>query len=366
MTKINDTNNRSKSLSILGWNSHFQKHLDRIGNDSISPARVVGVHKNSFLVRSGDTETLVTLAGRFNYQQNRLFPVIGDWVLIDAKVICDVLPRKNALSRGAAGTRGKQEAQPNKEQVIAANLDRVFIVSGMDHDFNIRRIERYLTLIYNCGLNPVIILNKADLHQNPEDYVQGVEDVAFGVPVHLVSATDSRGLTALKPYLSDGQTMAMVGSSGAGKSTLLNCLYGENIQTTNTVSKSDGKGKHTTTNRSLTLMPQGGMIIDNPGIREIGFWDDGGGLDNAFPEIEALANGCRFSDCSHIHEPGCQVLDGLAKGHVKQERLDSYQKMKRELSYISDRQQKSADRIEKEQWKGVALKIKFINKERWY
>ncbi len=365
MMKNNDnTDNIPGSLSTLGWDSHFQMHWDKICNDKVFPARVVGVHKNSFLIRSGDTETLVTLAGKLNYQQNNLFPVIGDWVVIDDKVIFDVLPRKNALSRGAAGRRGKQEVQPNKEQVIAANLDTVFIVSGMDHDFNIRRIERYLTLVYNCGLNPAIILNKADLHEDPEHFVSEVEAVAFGVPVHLVSATGSRGLSSVETYLSEGQTISMVGSSGAGKSTLVNSLFGKSIQATNAVSQSDGKGKHTTTNRSLILMPQGGMVIDNPGIREIGFWDDTGGLDVAFPEIEKLAGQCRFNDCSHMHEPGCQVLNGVAMGAVTQERLDSYQKMKRELSYLSDRQQKSADRVEKERWKGVALKIKSINKRR--
>ncbi len=364
MTKNKNTNTIPKSLSILGWDSHFQIHFDNICNDKVFPARVVGVHKNSFLVRRGNKETLVTIAGRFNYLQNSLFPVIGDWVLISDKVISDVLPRKNALSRGASGTHGKQEAQPNKEQVIAANIDTVFIVSGLDHDFNIRRIERYLTLVYNCGLNPAIILTKADLHQDPERYVCEIEDVAFEVPVHLVSATDSYGLISLEPYLSESQTIAMIGSSGAGKSTLVNCLFGKDIQATNVVSKSVGKGKHTTTNRSLILMPQGGMVIDNPGIREIGFWDDGGGLDVAFPEIEKLANSCRFSNCSHIHEPGCQVLHGVTIGAVKQERLDSYQKMKRELLYLSNRQQKSADRVEKERWKGVALKIKSINKKK--
>jgi len=364
MTTNKDTDNNCKSLSMLGWDSHFQIHLDNICNNKLFPARVVGVHKNSFLISRGDKETLVTIAGRLNYEKDRLFPVIGDWVLTADKIISGVLPRKNALSRGAAGTRGKQGMQHNKEQVIAANLDTVFIVSGMDHDFNIRRIERYLTLVYNCGLNPAIILTKADLHQEPESYVHGVEGVAFGVPVHLVSATDSYGLTSLEPYLSEGQTIAMIGSSGSGKSTLVNRLYGKSIQSTNSVSESVGKGKHTTTNRSLILMPQGGMVIDNPGIREIGFWDDGGGLDVTFPEIEQLANSCHFQDCSHTNEPGCQVLYGVAVGAVKQERLDSYQKMKRELSYLSSRQQKSANRVEKERWKEITLKIKSINKRR--
>ena len=364
MTTNKDTNNIYNSLSILGWDSHFQIHLDNICNDKAFPARIVGVHKNSFLVSQGKKETLVTIAGRLNYQKNRLYPVVGDWVLIADKIIFHVLPRKNALSRGAAGTHGKQGMQPNKEQVIAANLDTVFIVSGIDHDFNIRRMERYLTLIYNCGLNPAIILTKADLHQDPERYVREIEGMAFGVPVHLVSATDSYGLTSLEPYLSEGHTIAMIGSSGAGKSTLVNRLYGQNIQPTNVVSESVGKGKHTTSNRCLIMMPQGGMVIDNPGIREIGFWDDGGGLDVAFPEIEKLAKSCRFQNCSHTQEPGCQVLHGVTIGAVKQERLNSYQKMKRELSYVSDRQQKSADRVEKERWKGVAIRIKAMNKKK--
>ncbi len=349
---------------MLGWNSHFQNHLDDICCGKAFPARVVGVHKNSFLIHQGNKETLVTVAGRLSHNKDHLFPVIGDWVLVADKVITDVLPRKNALSRGAAGTRGKQGMSSNKEQVIAANLDTVFIVSGLDRDFNIRRIERYLTLVYNCGVNPVIILTKADLHQEPDCFVSEVEGVAFGVPVHLVSANDSHGLISLEAYISEGQTVTMVGSSGAGKSTLVNRLYGKIVQTTHVVSETLGKGRHTTTNRSLILMPRGGMLIDNPGIREIGLWDDGGGLDAAFPEIESLAKTCRFHDCSHTCEPGCQVLDKVRSGTIRPDRLDNYQKMKRELAYLSDRQQKSADRVEKERWKGVALKIKAMKKQK--
>ncbi len=361
---IKNTGNIFNSLSILGWDSYFQMHFDSNLNGNNSPARVVGVHKNYFLIHQGNKETLVSTAGRLNHKKEGHFPVIGDWVLIDDKVIYDVLPRKNALSRGAAGTRGKQGQQPNKEQIIAANLDAVFIVCGLDRDFNIRRIERYLTLVYNCGLNPVIVLTKADLHQDPERFVLDVEQVAFGVPVHLVSANESHGLIPLGTYLSEGQTVTMIGSSGAGKSTLVNRLYGKAVQMTRQISETVGKGKHTTTNRSLIIMPRGGMVIDNPGIREIGFWDDGGGLDVAFPEIENLAGRCRFNNCSHTHEPGCQVLHGVAAGEIGQDRLDSYQKMKRELAYLSDRQQKSADRIEKERWKDVALKVKAMKKRR--
>lgn len=361
---LNKSTNPPESLDALGWDSHFQHHFDRIHTGTAAPARVTGVYKNRFLVHLGDTEELATVSGRLIHKNDHLFPVIGDWVLVTDKVISDVLPRKNVLSRGAAGTRGKQGQPPAREQVMAANIDTVFIVSGTDRDFNIRRIERYLTLVYNCGITPVIILTKADLHQTPERFADEVEAAVFGVPVHLVSAHDSQGLTPLASYLSPGRTITMIGSSGAGKSTLVNRLYGKPIQPTKAVSESLGKGRHTTTSRSLIPMPSGGMVIDNPGIREIGFRDDAGGLDVAFPEIEALAATCRFNDCSHTHEPGCRVLHGVSAGDIRQDRLDSYLKMKRELAYVADRQQKSADRVEKERWKGVSQKIRAMKKMR--
>jgi ribosome biogenesis GTPase len=237
----------------------------------------------------------------------------------------------------------------------------VFVVCGLDRDFNLRRIERYLTLVYNCGLSPVLILTKADLHQNPAHFVTEAQTVAFGVPTHLVSALDCKGLAHLEEYLSSAKTTAMVGSSGAGKSTLVNRLCGETVQATASIRNSVGKGKHTTTARDLIMMPQGGMVIDNPGIREIAFWNDDDGISVAFPEIENLAGECRFSNCSHMHEPGCRVLQAVTDGKILQDRLESYHKMKRELAYLSDRQHKSPDRVEKERWKEVALKVKAIN-----
>jgi len=358
------TNDIYQSLSRMGWTSNFQAHLESFSDGQFFPARVVGVRKNAFHVSQGEKEWLATVAGRLSYQADCPYPVTGDWVLMKDTVISAVLPRKNYLSRGAAGTHGKNDVLPAREQVIAANLDTVFITCGLDRDFNLRRIERYLTLVYNCGLNPVIVLTKGDLHTDPEQFVSEVETVAFGVPAHVVSAGDSTGLNQLNKYLSPGQTITMVGSSGAGKSTLVNRLYGKTVQTTGSISESLGKGRHTTTSRDLIMMPQGGMIIDNPGIREIAFWDDDGGIDVAFPEIENLASACRFSDCTHTHEPGCRVLQAVSDGEISPGRLESYRKMKRELMYLSDRQHKSADRVEKERWKEVALKIKAIKSRR--
>jgi ribosome biogenesis GTPase len=328
---------------------------------------VVGVRKNSFYVSQGKDEWLATAAGRLSRRSDHLYPVAGDWVLITDSVIYAVLPRKNCLTRGAAGSHGKPEATATRQQVIAANIDTVFVVCGLDRDFNLRRIERCLTLVYNCGLTPVIILTKADLHAETESFIREVETVAFGVPVHLVSAIDDIGIEQLEKYLFPTLTVTMIGSSGAGKSTLVNRLCGRSVQATGPISETVGKGKHTTTSRDLIRMPQGGMVIDNPGIREIALWDRyEDSIELTFPEIERLAAACRFSDCSHTHEPDCRVIRAAAEGEISSDRLESYHKLKRELMYLSDRQHKSADRVEKERWKEVALKIKAHGKRRHY
>ena len=348
------------ALLRMGWNSYFEALRGRLETDTLL-ARVTGTRKYSFLVSDGEKEWPATVSKSITHHSG-LHPVPGDWVLLRGTVISEVLPRKNALSRGAAGARGRKEEIAAEQQVIAANIDRVFIVCGLDRDFSLRRIERYLTLVYNCGLDPAIILTKADLHPDPERFEREVATVAFGVPVHLVSALDGAGLAAIEEHLSPGQTVTMIGSSGAGKSTLLNRLFGTDLQMTGPVSEVDGKGMHTTTTRDLISMPQGGMLIDNPGIREIAFWDTGDGIEAAFPEINALAADCRFSDCTHLHEPGCRIQAALADGTLDPDRLESYRKIKREMGYLSDRQQKSADRVEKEHWKKISLTVKAMKK----
>ncbi len=352
------------TLEDIGWNDFFKSSYSQCEDATITPARVTSVRKNSFLVHDGKEELPATVSGRFlhEFDAESIFPAAGDWVMVKDGLITGVAPRKNALSRGASGYRGKREAAPAREQVIAANLDAVFIVCGLDRDYNIRRIERCLTLVYNCGCSPAVILNKCDLHQDVERFVDEAASVAFGAPVHAVSARESIGLEELERRLAPGKTVALIGSSGSGKSTLINRMAGRDLRAVRPVSASLGKGVHTTTSRDLIRLPGGGMIIDNPGIREIAFWDDGSGVDAAFPEIDAWARECRFSDCGHESEPGCRVREAVQTGELSSDRLGAYLKMKREIRYLAERRSKSADRVEKERWKGVALQIRSIKK----
>ncbi len=344
-------------LARLGWDKHFEQQLMTLDAPYEHVARIFSAQRNLFLVNDGQTERFCAVSGRLQYGLGD-YPVTGDWVLCNEGVITHVIPRKNRLGRGEAGSRGKRNGGAQSEQPIGANLDTAFIVCGLDRDYNLRRIERYLTLVYNCGISPVIVLTKADLHESVDAFRQEVEDIAFGVPIVLSSMLDHSGADALHVYLEQGRTAAMLGSSGAGKSTLANLLYGEDVQTTGTTSDSSGKGRHTTTTRELISMPQGGLLMDNPGIRELAFHTDGDGLYAAFPDIEELSGQCRFADCAHQHEPGCAVLQAVESGSLSQDRLESYRKMRRELDYISARSEKSADRVEKERWKDVALKIR--------
>ena len=356
----NSNNTNYTNLDQFGWDRFFENNFFSLEHEDSTPARVTGVRKNLFAVHDGSREILASVAGRFFHgsKGDDLFPAAGDWVELKNEVITRVLPRKNALSRGASGARGKRDANPVREQVIAANLDHVVIVCGLDRDYNIRRIERYLALIYNCGCSPIIVLNKADLHDSVDSFVNEVESTAFGVPVHAISAKDEQGAEVLSQYIPKGKTAALVGSSGVGKSTMVNSLAGRELRAARQVSQSVGKGVHTTTSRDLILIPGRGMIIDNPGIREIAFWENDDGVESAFPDIEELAGECRFKDCRHELEPGCRVRQAVEDGGLAPDRLESYLKMKKELDYFSQRRNKSADRVEKERWKGVAQEIK--------
>lgn len=357
-------NEQANKLRQLGWDNHFERltihqefNLNRV-------ARVLSAQRDHFLVTNGHAEWLCTPSGKLRHHRQQDYPVTGDWVLTNTNVIEHVFVRKNILCRGGAGSHGNRNQSATRKQPIGANIETAFIVCGLDRDYNLRRIERYLALVYNCDITPVVVLTKSDLHNHPQTFQQEVEGVAFDVPIVLTSMITGDGVDDLHTFLGCGQTVAMIGSSGAGKSTLTNLLYGNDIQTTTPVSTSIGKGRHTTTARELIRMPQGGMLMDNPGIREIAFSANEGGVEAAFPDIRHLAELCRFSNCTHKHEPGCAVLQAVRKGELEHNRLKSYHKMIREMAYASDRSEKSADRLEKERWRDRSLQIRQIKKKK--
>jgi ribosome biogenesis GTPase len=306
------------------------------------------------------------LAGRLRHEARHRsdLPAVGDWVGArvapgsDA-VIAAVLPRAGAFVRAQAG-------DPTEEQVVAANVDTVFVVQGLDGDFNPRRIERYLAAAWEGGANPVVVLNKLDLADDPGSRVAEVESVALGVPVVAISALAHTGLDALAPWLVPGATVALLGSSGAGKSTLVNALLGEARQATQEVRADDARGRHTTTWRELIPLPGGAVLLDTPGMRLLKMWGDEAGLDATFPDIVDLAAGCRYGDCAHEHEPGCAVRAAVESGALAEDRFASWQKLQRELRWLARRVDARARAEEESRWKTIIKSMKHHPKtDRW-
>lgn len=326
----------TESLIFLGWNDHFENLYNIHHWDIHTLGRISSVlrGKVKLLVPGGEIDAVV--AGRiyYNAKEGNACPVTGDWVRFtgtgEGSVrIEEILERMNQFSRQSAG-------QEVREQVIAANLDILFIVMGLDRDFNIRRLQRYLTLVQTSGLIPVILLNKVDLCHDMAGALVAVEDVAYGAPVHVISAKFSIGIEELSPYLTRGKTIAMVGSSGCGKSTLLNALLEEEVADTGNVRNTDGRGKHTTTFRSFYFLPGGALLMDNPGLRELQLWGDTESLEGVFRDIEEIARQCRFRDCIHQGEPGCAVSEAIQKGEIDQDQLDHYLKLRSELEITKE------------------------------
>jgi ribosome biogenesis GTPase / thiamine phosphate phosphatase len=352
-----------QNLAVLGWSPFFQEHFQKIKTPDLAPARVISAAKNSFSVYSEYGVLTASVAGKLHYQDAVTYPAVGDWVAVKALVteqkgiISAVLPRKSQFSRKAAGER-------TDEQIVAANIDTVFIVSGLDggRNFNLRRIERYLTLAWGSGATPVIVLNKIDLCSDVGQFMQSVADIAPGVTVHAVSARERKGLAALRNYLAEGQTAAFLGSSGVGKSSLINALLGVEKQSTGEVRPDDRMGRHTTTRRELILLPAGGMMIDTPGMREIQMWGEEDDLRGTFAEIDNLAAECRFGDCRHDAEPGCAVKAAIARGDLDPARLESYRKLQKEMNYAAAKEAQSTRLYEKQRWKQVAKWVKEIQK----
>jgi ribosome biogenesis GTPase len=263
----------------------------------------------------------------------------------DQAVIHAVLHRKSSFSRKAVMSGGMPETGgKTDQQVLATNIDTVFLVSGLDSDFNVRRIERYLSVAWDSGAAPVIVLNKADLHEDLEKFTSEVESSAIGVPLCITSASQGIGLDQIRNLIKPGKTAVFLGSSGVGKSTLINALLGEDRLRTTEVRADDSRGRHTTTHRELVVLPQGGMVIDTPGLREIQLWQENSGLEKSFADIEALIGNCRFSDCRHETEPGCAVKEAIENGELDEKRYANYLKLKKEQRFLATRKDQKLSR----------------------
>ncbi len=344
------------SLDQLGYDSYFQ---DQNQNETYFIGRISTLANGIYKVLSTDGEYPCQVSGRFYHRANdaRDFPCVGDWILFermpgeDKGIIHGVLERKSLLSRRAPGE--KQE-----EQLMAANIDTVFLVNALNQDFNVRRMERYLMQVYESGASPVFILTKKDLCNDVEEKIEAVEEIAFGVPVHAVDALHRDGIDMLQSYMQQGRTVSLIGSSGVGKSTLMNQLIGNKVQKTHDIRSGDDKGRHTTTHRELFLVPDGGIVIDTPGMRELQLWSGDDAVDQTFQDIEALATQCKFRDCAHDQEPGCAIKQAIEHGDLTEERYKSYLKLQRETKFLDLKEKYGTNRA-------ARIQVKEIHKGTW-
>ena len=349
------------TLSSIGWNDHFANACQPFSTGDFVPARVALEHKHAYQLLSVHGELTAECTGKLLHTVSTRgeLPAVGDWVVARLRpgetLACPeqrpradihaVLPRLTKFSRRAAG-------DTDTEQIVAANIDTVLLITALDQNFNLRRIERYLAVTRESGAEPVVVLNKADLHPDPGAARAEVESIAINAAVVSLSAIFGEGLKALDPWLVPGRTLAVLGSSGVGKSTLINRLLGVDHLATAAISDAVGKGRHTTTHRELIVTPGGALVIDTPGMRELQLWDvEASAIDSAFADIAAIAAHCRFRDCTHRAEPGCAIQASLDDGLLEFDRWQSYQKLQREQSYAARRADPQLERETRADWK---------------
>jgi ribosome biogenesis GTPase len=351
---------REVALLSYGWNRDWQQRFAPLAQQGLSPARVILEHTHIYRLVTDRGEVLARVSGRFRHvaRARQDFPAVGDWVgcrfdeIGRRAQIHAVSPRRSRFSRKTAGLT-------TDEQVVAANIDTLFIVMGCDEDFNLRRLERYLVLSSESGASPVVLLNKADKDPGAEEKRLETEALAPGVSVHLTSAKSGAGFEALADHLRPGCTIALLGSSGVGKSSIINRLLGHDLLPTREVRESDGRGLHTTRHRQLVLLPTGAMVIDTPGMRELQLWDVSEGVSGTFEDIEALASSCRFRDCRHRAEPNCAVRAGVERGELPAQRLESYLKLQDERRHMEE---KYDERLQQEAKRRGKILSKAANK----
>jgi ribosome biogenesis GTPase len=353
-------------LQRYGWGPFFQEAWQaRKEEAGQEPGRLIAEYRGGYVLATSHGDLKASAAGRLRLairkgESER--PAVGDWVSLEARpqegsaVIHAVLPRRTQLVRKAAG-RGEEE------QVVAANVDVVFLVSALTRDLNPRRLERYLALAWDSKAQPVVVLTKADLSEDVAAARERIATLAPGVALHTVSSFTGEGVDALLPYLQDRQTVAFIGSSGVGKSTLINRLLGTERQEVGAV-REDDKGRHTTTHRELLVTPQGGLVIDTPGMRELGLWEAEEGVQATFTDIEALATGCRFNDCRHQNEPGCAVQEAARTGALAPERMESYRKLVQEVAFQDRQRDTQAQSRHKQETKQATRALNSFQKKR--
>lgn len=326
--------------------------IKNISEDKVI-ARIIATHKDRYEIVCNKGHGFAGIKRGIYYDNpNSIYPTTGDFVLIEwndtgDSLIFETLKRESSFSRTASSSDRKKELHSQHEQLVAANFDYVFIMQSLNNNFNLNRIERYLSLAWESGGIPVIILTKSDLVQNVQEYIDEVQNIAFGVDIYAVSCLTKEGIDDIKKYFSKGTTIVFLGSSGVGKSTLVNTLYGEEVMKTSDIRESDSRGRHTTTSRNLIMLPNGAMIIDTPGMRELGMWDAESGINKTFQDIEQYLGMCKYSDCTHTNEPGCRILKAIEDGEIQKERLEQYLKLQKESQYNTDSEQYLKDKREK-------------------
>ncbi|MBP1929470.1 ribosome biogenesis GTPase [Methanolinea mesophila] len=353
----------SLPLQQLGWTDEHEDAYAKY-DGPYRPGRVACRQKTVWEVLTEDGQVTAGISGAM--RKLGRYPAVGDFVVLLVRpeagttMIVDILPRKTLFSRGASGREGT-------DQVIAANVDTVFIVTAAGHDLNARRTERYLAIAHASGARPVVIINKADLAEDPASLAEGVVPASSGIPVVTLSALTGEGIDRIEPFLAPGKTIVLIGSSGVGKSTLINRLLDRSVQETGGIRDYDGKGRHTTTVRQLFVLDGGALMIDNPGLREVGIGTAVAGLSDTFPDIQELAAGCRFADCRHEGEPGCAVREAVERGDLSPARLENYHRLARELVFEQEKAEIGLVRSERKRWKQISGYAKQVkeHRDRW-
>ena len=339
----------ASQLALLGWDAWFQERFALFAREGYAPARVIADYGAEYLVHDGE-ETMRAAAGRHLRNDGSRLPAVGDWVALRHRepiaTIHGWVERKTAFSRKVAWVE-------TKEQVLAANVEVAFVVASAQ-DVNARRIERHLTMAWQSGAAPVVVLTKADIADAPDELLSEIESAAIGTPVLVTSSVTGQGIDALAAQLRPARTGVLLGPSGAGKSTLINRMAGAEVMKTRTVHRS-GEGRHMTSHRELIQLPDGGMIIDTPGLREAQLWQGEDALQNLFEDVEQVARNCRFNDCEHRSEPGCAIKAAIESGELEGARLESYRKLQRELRAVAARSDARLRIEERRKWKQISV-----------